>query len=166
MQADVDSTIRQSLLEFKSHVFERPWWGREREAISLYAFGYLQQHCKSGSFLFDPTQIGIEMAVPQIKSTNSKEQVCKDLVIWPQPFMTCWNEKKVPCLYPTVIMEWKANKSVVSADDVRWLQSYSTQLPDFVGYAVCLDLLKRSFELSCSRICKGKVISNWIEEAR
>lgn len=59
---DMDSIIRQSLREFVADVFAHSWWGKEREAVSLFAFGYLIRQCRPGSALFDPAQIGIEVS--------------------------------------------------------------------------------------------------------
>jgi hypothetical protein len=91
MLKQIDTIVRDSLTEFVADVFGSSWKGREREAVSLYAFGYLQRQIRKGGILRDPTQIGIEMTVPSKKSLNPKERVCKDLVLWREPNMTCWN---------------------------------------------------------------------------
>src|SRR6266550_3801870 len=88
----LDQFVRKSLEAFIGRVFATNWRGREREAISLYAFGFLQQFCGSDPVLRDPTQIGIEATVSGI-ATNRKGRVNKDLVVWPAPGMTCWNEQ-------------------------------------------------------------------------
>jgi hypothetical protein len=159
---ELDRVVRESLSRFVEGIFQNRWLGREREAISLYAFGYLQNYCKSESFLRDPTQIGIEVAVPQLKQQKRKNQVCKDLVIWPEPGTTCWDQNWQPVHHPVAILEWKANSTKVSEKDVDWLREFSTDLENFIGYALCLDLDNRNFRLKCARIRKRKVIPDWL----
>jgi hypothetical protein len=105
MISELDLIIRQSLKDLVDDVFDRPWFGREREVVSLYAFGHLQRYCREGGVLSDPTQIVLEGAVPQLPGPNRKQLVCKDLVIWPKPRMTCWNEEQEPAHYPIAIVE-------------------------------------------------------------
>ncbi|MGD1996311.1 MAG: hypothetical protein PVH62_06025 [Anaerolineae bacterium] len=66
MLEELDEIVQRSLAEFVEDVFSTGWLGREREAISLFVLGYLSGFCKPGSLLRDPTQIGIEVAVPQL----------------------------------------------------------------------------------------------------
>jgi hypothetical protein len=40
MISELDLIIRESLKDLVDDVFDRPWFGREREVVSLYAFGY------------------------------------------------------------------------------------------------------------------------------
>jgi hypothetical protein len=108
MNAEIDNIVRVSLTEFVEDVFRSSWRGREREAVSLYVLGFLQEQCRSGRILRDPTQIGIEAAVPSSLKLNPKGRVCKDLVLWREPKMTCWNERWEAVNPPLAIMEWKA----------------------------------------------------------
>lgn len=169
MIEELDSVIRQSLSEFVSDIFQAGWLGREREAVSLYVLGYLIRYCKPNCFLRDPTQIGIEVAVPQLRGPNKKKQVCKDLVIWRQPRMTCWNSAWEPVEYPTAILEWKVYRAGqasrglgVSRYDIAWLGEFSVGLDDFVGYAVSLDLRSRKFRLLCTRVHDGQPNHRWL----
>jgi len=159
---ELDRVVRESVSRFVEDIFQNGWLGREREAISLYSFGYLQNYCKPGIFLRDPTQIGIEVAVPQLIQENRKKQVCKDLVIWSEPGMTCWDQNWQPVHHPVAILEWKVNSAKVSEKDVDWLREFSINLENFIGYALCLDLDNRNFRLKCARIQTGKVISDWL----
>lgn len=162
MSAELDEVIRSSLTRFTDDVFGNRWYGLEREAVSLYAFGYLQRHTRPGRFLRDPTQIGIEVRVPQLKEPGRKARVTKDLVIWQEPWMTCWDADRRPVQYPAAIVEWKVNEAKVSEHDVAWLCKFSTDLDHFVGYAVCMDLLQRNFRLSCTRIHRGQAQPDWL----
>jgi hypothetical protein len=165
MISEIDLIIRQSLKDLAEDVFASNWFGREREAVSLYAFDHLLQYCREDSVLSDPTQIAIEGAVPQIPEPNRKTLVCKDLVIWPRPGMTCWNEEREPVQYPVVMVKWQMNKTRVSSYDMGWLRKFSKEREDFVGYAVCLDLwpqARRRFGLSCTRVRLGQAHVEWL----
>lgn len=161
----MDDIIRKSLSEFTEYVFRAKWYGRERETVSFYVLGFLQRFCSPNHLLRECTQIGIEAAVPQLKEPGRKPQVCKDLVIWPMPKMTCWNRDKQPVHYPVAIMEWKTDRASISKHDVEWLQKYSMIseiTKEFRGYAVSLDLSNRKFRLSCTRIHQGNITPEWL----
>ena len=72
MISELDLIIRQSLKDLVDDIFDRPWFGREREVVSLYAFGHLQRYCRGDGVLSDPTQIVIESAAPQLPGKNRK----------------------------------------------------------------------------------------------
>ena len=163
MLNEIDEIIGSLLSDLVADIFSIDWVGRERELVSLFALGYLSKRCKIGSFLHDPAQIGIEVAVPQLPGDGRKAQVCKDLVIWPAPGMTCWDQYRRPIHHPSVIIEWKTNRTRVSAKDVSWLQEYSKAKPDFLGYAVCVDSRERRFRLACDRIQCGRVQPTWLK---
>ncbi len=127
--ADLDNAIRQSLTEFASSSLSSDWQGRrEREAISLFAFRHLLAQVRPGSALHDLAQITIECPVPQV-AEHGKAQVCKDLVIWPRPAMTCWDSDGMPRVAPSAIVEWKFCIRHMSAYDIKWLQAFSRFLP-------------------------------------
>jgi len=162
MIAALDLIIRESLESLVSSVFASQWYGREREVVSLYAFNHLQALCRESSVLHHPAQIALDGAVPQLPGPDRKKLVCKDLVIWPEPGMTCWDEDRGPVNYPIAILEWKANKPKVSPGDVKWLREFSAGRERFVGYAACLDLEQRRFRLSCTRVHNETVWADWL----
>ncbi|MCC6739319.1 MAG: hypothetical protein IT452_09750 [Planctomycetia bacterium] len=138
---DLDQIVVSSLRSFLMEVVSNGWQGREREAVSLYAFGALLAATKP--MVVDPRQIGVEVAVPQIPARGdaAKLYVCKDLVIWPRPFDSAWSNAA-----PLAVMEWKVDAEVkarrVSAPEFleteRWLEEF-TLLPKHEqtsGYAV------------------------------
>ena len=155
---EIDDLIRGSLTDFTNGVFSSKWWGKEREAVSLYVFGYLLKHCRKGTVLYDPAQIGIEVRVPKAESLGKKAQICKDLIIWSRPASTCWTENE----WPVAILEWKANCTQVSTNDVTWLSAFSVNRSNFTGYAVSLDLKQRNFRLSCTRVRRQRVQPEWL----
>lgn len=172
MIAEIDELIRASLAEFADAVQARGWCGRrEHEAKSLYAFGHLVPRCRPRRFLHHPAQIALDTPVLQIDheaqqalsrgKRKPKRIVAKDLLIWPEPRMTCWHDG-LPCVYPVVIMEWKLNANGIHPYDVAWLQAFSTDRSDFVGYALTVDLLRRHFLLSCTRVFRGEAEKEWL----
>jgi hypothetical protein len=83
MLEEIDRAVRAAATEFVEAVFADGWRGREREAVSLFAIGYLIRQCRPGTVLHSPTQVAIEAAVPGVPELNPKGRVNKDLVIWP-----------------------------------------------------------------------------------
>lgn len=76
----------------------------------MSASGTLLPLVTPGTALFDARQIGIEVAVPQRRGDGVRRQpdVCKDLVIWPEPDSTCWNERGQAVRFPAAVVEWKS----------------------------------------------------------
>ena len=155
---ELDDIVRQSLESLTTELHERRWTGqREREIVSLFCFGHLLRHCQASTALADPTQIGVEVAVPQVFGQRSftgkdsqKDQVRKDIVIWRTPRATCWDFEGKPTVHPLSVLEWKHNTGCLSAYDLRWLLAYSSAVRDFVGYAVCTNWPPKSFTLPCA----------------
>lgn len=158
----LESLLRESLLEFAQTVSATNWYGREREAVSLFAFGFLGPRCRWGSPLTSPTQIGLEVAVPQLQEPGRKELVCKDLVIWPEPAFTCWDESRQPSRRPLAILEWKIGGPEASADDVDWLRRFSSGSETFRGIAVAMVPDGERTTLNASLVVGGKVEPEWL----
>ncbi len=164
MVAEIDGAVRTSLTDFFRSARNTRWQGREREAVSLYAFGFLLKHCAPGRLLHDPAQIGIEVAVPGVSSTNLKKQVCKDLVIWPAPGMTCWDDRRAPTKVPLAILEWKVTPQAAaehSKYDLDWLARFSSEHRDVTGFAVSL-VLGGDGHLGVQRVRRGRVQAGWL----
>lgn len=144
------------------------WNGeREREAVSTFAFGPLLQQVSNDGFLTDPTQIAIEMAVPQVAkpdedSEGKKDQVCKDLVLWEEPLMVCWDDDGNPTRTPGGIIEWKFDRSSIKQENVEWLQAFTSEYPECIGYAVTANRPDGDFLLSCTRVEAGNAQPEWV----
>lgn len=167
MTSDVDRAVRESLTDCFREIRVSHWRGREREAVSLYAFGFLQKQCAPGRLLHDPAQIGIEVAVPGIGEVNRKRQVCKDLVIWAAPGMSCWDENWTAVTAPLAILEWKLSRRGMvrvppSRYDLDWLTQFSSQWGEFTGYAVSLAIGARE-ALVVARVRGGDVQRDWLK---
>jgi hypothetical protein len=139
---ELDDIVRRTLTAFADGVSLDGWSGRrEREAVSLYALSYLASAVRAGSILSDVSQIGVEIPVPQLPidspvhggTKRPKAQVCKDIVVWPRPRMTCWDEYGRPTIFPIAIILWKSANHPDSRD-IQWLQQYSRARANFVGY--------------------------------
>ena len=157
----LDKIIRFALEAFHREVLSAGWFGREREAISLFAFRHLLAHVRPGSVLFDPAQIAIEVAVPQIPGPKRKAQVCKDLVIWREPASTCWFQPGRADDLPLSVLEWKHRRSVPAAEDVGWLRAFSAGKRGFIGFAIAFNL--RARRLSACRVELGQTYPAWLE---
>jgi hypothetical protein len=110
----------------------------------------------------DPTQIGIEVRVPKPKRLGRKAEVCKDLVIWPRPGMTCWTSAGKAENYPLAVLEWKLGEPRVSEYDVEWLRAFSLDSGDAAGYAICANWAGRRFGLRCTRVHHGSEQEGWL----
>jgi hypothetical protein len=167
----IDAIIRSALTSLIEDISAGDWTGRrEREVVSLFCVGHLIQRVRPDTFLHDLRQISIEVPVPQVTGQvsrtgkpSSKTQVCKDVVIWPKPRMTCWDGNGKPTVRPTSIIEWKHNEGDVFAYDVDWLREFSMGSEDFVGYAVSTNQRdSHPFRLSCTRVYGGETQSQWL----
>jgi hypothetical protein len=168
----VDAIISESLQALASELARGRWKGRrEREVVSLFCFGHLVGRCRAGTPLYDPAQISIEVPVPQVPGqqtragrSGQKAQVCKDIVIWPNPRMACWNERGEPAVAPSVVIEWKHNGGRVSEYDIDWLREFSSGRTSFVGYAVSTTVPSVDpFTLRCTRVFQGEHADRWID---
>lgn len=140
---------------------------REREAVSMFAFGSLLDQVDPTGSLMNSSQTAIEVPVPQVAVGNErfegkKRQVCKDLVIWPEPRMTCWDDDGDPTVAPTAILEWKFGVNRVSEYDVDWLEAFTTEYSDCTGYAVAANPPGGGFALSCTRITADRKRPEWV----
>jgi len=129
----LEQIVAESLRDLAGFIIRTGWRGREREVVSLYAFGFLAPRCEPDSVLRSPTQIGLDVAVPQLPGPDRKKLVCKDLVIWPEPASNCWDESGLATRRPIAVLEWKARTESMSTYDEKWLQEFSMNDPMFVG---------------------------------
>jgi hypothetical protein len=161
--AAMDAALGAALSEFGEWLYASGWWGREREVVSQFVMGYFLQQFDGEGVLHDPRQVGIEVAVPQIPGPNRKAQVTKDLVVWPEAAMTCWNEAREPCRYPLAVVEWKARRRQQSEYDIEWLTHYSVAHEGFAGYAVVVNPSWDERKIRCARIYGGDVDREWFQ---
>jgi len=140
--AELETAIRQALTAFAADLGSCGWHGKENDCVNRFAHGFLLPPCGESSWLRHPTQIGIEVGVPQPPGVATKASARKDLVIWPEPWMSCWDAQWAPVNQPAAIMEWKVVRGPAAgrgrAHDHRWLAAFAKWQPDFVGFSVLL----------------------------
>ena len=159
---ELENIICRSLTAFVHHVRDTGWFGKEREAVNYFTFGFLLKECRPGSVLFDPAQLVIESRVRQIKKAKSKREVCKDLAIWSGPGQGCWDAERKSSRSPLAILEWKANTNKIFAYDRDWLLAYSADKPAFTGICLSMNMLAAKPTLNGSLIREGKETSEWL----
>jgi hypothetical protein len=152
--ADLDAAILASLRAFNAALADAAWFGDERETISLYAFGHLIRECGVGRRLFDPAQVGIEVAVPDTRPGAHYATVWKDIVIWPEPGMTCYAGRIATfdnlAGLPLAVLEWKKlprpwrpSETRVNAGDLTFLTGLAAHCAragePFIGYLLTID---------------------------
>jgi len=147
----------------------RPF-ARERELVSWFVLGHLAKQVRPASPLHHILQIGIEFACPQesrMENPRLFPDVCKDIVVWPQPRDLCWTQQGRPEQFPLSVIEWKAlNRKDTLADlkrkrseakgrDADWLKWFTRQADGREGFSVVSDLTRSDFALSAWRCAAG-----------
>ena len=165
---DIERLIADSLKQFSSYIRDSSWYGREREAVSLYALGFLQKQLGKVDWLTGPTQILIEGAVRQRPGSERKKHVNKDLLLWDAPGMTCWNSDMEPVHVPLVVLEWKvyrrsSTKEIKFSDhDLDWLSWFTSSYVGRVGFAINVVISGPNSHLKTAKIIEGYVDENWL----
>jgi hypothetical protein len=151
---------------FAKQVEELDWVGRADEAVSLFAFGCLLRHVGPTRFLRDARQIAIHVAVPQLRAPDRKRLVRRDLVLWPQPGMSCWRTSGVPGKAPAAILQWTRASDVspglYSEKDIAWLREFAEEYRGSVGYAVTLGSHGYTPTVRCARVAIGRPKEDWV----
>jgi hypothetical protein len=149
---ELDTIVVRSFLDFVAYIDVHKWRGRENEAVSLYAFGFLQHERSAEGPLRDPMQIGIEVGAGDTPKTPTS-QLRKDLVIWREPGANRWFP--YDGTKPLAIIEWKVLRPgvrlVTSDDDTEWLTTHCGSKAT-IGYSVLLDLRQEPARLRLLRV--------------
>ncbi len=157
----METLLHTTLSAFANNILHTPWFGKEREAVSYYAFNFLAKAARSGTPFYDVGQLAMEGRMPG-GPLNTKKQVCKDLVIWPAPGVNCWNEQRQAVRYPLAVMEWKANSPNLFAYDLEHLASLTAHVPGMLGIVVTFDARSKKV-LRAARVLNGEVTRDWLE---
>lgn len=155
------SLLEASLTSFAHAILRTPWYGKEREAVSHYAFNFLAKADQPGTSFYDIGQLAMEGRMPG-GPLNTKKQVCKDLVIWPTPGSNCWDADRRAVHYPLAVMEWKANSAKLFPYDLEHLASLTAHVPGMLGVVVTFDA-KRKGVLRAAKVLNGIVEEGWVE---
>jgi hypothetical protein len=157
----MESLLHATLSAFANNILHTPWYGKEREAVSHYAFNFLAKAAQPGTPFYDIGQLAMEGRMPG-GPLNTKKQVCKDLVIWPAPGVNCWNEQREAVRYPLAVMEWKANSANLFEYDLEHLASLTTHVPGMLGIVVTFDARRKNV-LRAAKVLNGDVAPDWLE---
>jgi hypothetical protein len=171
----LDRVVQDALQRLVTDLSTTPWRGRERELVSLFAFEHLIAAGASIQPPMRPGQIGIEVAVPQHPPHGGKRRhpdVCKDVVIWPEPRMTTWKAAGEPKQYPLAVIEWKTLNNVGVREsaskkrkelerDIAWMCAATVQSPQLRGYCVWANLGEEQRRLSCTPVARGRAETPW-----
>jgi hypothetical protein len=161
----LEPMILDAFRSFTEDLATSGWRGKENDAVNRFAHGYLLPRCPTGIFRH-PTQIGIEVGVPQPPGVGQKRAAKKDLVIWPEPWMSTWTLDWQPANIPTVVMEWKlchARKRLLGcAHDRRWVESLARWQPGSLGLTVIVDLDARTHRLHVGRYFRDQAEPDWL----
>lgn len=153
--------LRATLTNFAYSILHTPWYGKEREAVSHYAFNFLAKAAQPGTAFHDIGQLAMEGRMPG-GPLNIKKQVCKDLVIWPAPGSNCWDAERRSVHYPLAVMEWKANSAQLFAYDLEHLASLTAHVPGMLGVVVTFDA-RRKGVLRAAKVLNGVVDAGWLD---
>ena len=163
----IDALVHSALTEFIEDFTKSEWWGKEHDCVNRFVHGFLMPKAGTSPVLTHPTQIGIEVGVAQPKKLFVRGAARKDVVIWPQPWMSCWNSKWEPVNYPIAILEWKVvqppHKLKCNQHDRDWLSGVAKQRDAFVGYSVTMNRERGCTErLLVTRFFRQEVQEEWL----
>ena len=155
----VDLSIWAALQDLAVFIGRNNWSGRrERELVSLFAFGPFLRRARQETFLSDPRQIALEVRIPKPTGVGQGRWVDmefghgRDLVVWSTPGNVAGED-------PLAIIEWKHEKTNqnLGADwnyETRRMLEYSSVVEKFVGYCVRTKGAGHSFQIYARR-CRG-----------
>jgi hypothetical protein len=162
---ELDLLIENSLGALATDEHARNWNAKENDWVSYFTFRYLLQHCRSDGVIRHPAQIAIEVGVGQPKSYGAAKAVRRDIVIWPEEGMTCWDKSWEPVRHPLAIIEWKVHrvgrKNRLVERERQWLRSYCREHLTIVCYAIEVDGTTDSRPITCSRFFGHDEIFDW-----
>jgi len=160
-----DELIVQSLSLFAADMLDSDWCGKEPGWVSLFTFNYLLAQCSPTGPLQEPGQLGVEIDVGQPPGYKSVS-VRRNIVIWPQPRMSCWGKEWKPQHHPLAILEWKvyrtARRNNEKPREWEWLRDYSRWQSHSVAYAIEIDIYSSPATLMCCRFHAGSEQPDWL----
>ena len=147
MSNGLDALLKEAFQELEAWLLDTAWRGKEHDCVNVFAHKFLAKRVKPDGPLFDLTQVGIEVGVPQPHGRGKRPSARKDLVIWAQPGTVAWDADWKAVNVPAAIIEWKAPRKSrvprIDPSDQRWLRIYAEHYPDFVGYCATVDFSAR-----------------------
>jgi len=159
---NIQNIVASALGEFEAWLLASSWRGKENDCVNIFAHRFLAAYIAPDSVLYDLTQIGIEVGVPQPPGVGIKSAVRKDLVIWHQPLTTAWSADWIAETFPLAIIEWKARRKKLSIPvlfpyDLEWLKTYSLRQSDFTGFIVTVDYTSTTRRVASAVVANGQI---------
>lgn len=144
MQPTFAELLRSAFEDYVQWLSVTDWIGRENEVVNQFAHRILPDYLDELGPLRSLTQIGIEVAVPQVGRSDSlaesvsrhKRNVRKDLVIWEDGSLPVYDDQWRVRVAPLVVIEWKARTTRLAARDIEWLSRFVESYPQALGVAV------------------------------
>jgi hypothetical protein len=141
--AELDGILRRSLKSFYQDLCGMESCGREREAVSHYAFANLVKCCKDLVIWRDPNTILLKADLPYFEPLAVMEW--KMIHVYDRP-----RDRK------RKLSEYES--------DIRWLQHKARAVgKGFVGYAVFVDSTCDPKRLTCARVAVNETDRHWAE---
>jgi len=152
--------------DFEAWLLATAWRGKENDCVNLFAHKFLFCRIDPNGPIYDPTQVGIEIGVPQPPGIGIKKGVRKDLVIWSAPNSTTFDEKWNPTRFPIAIIEWKARKKrtnlpLIFPYDLTWIKAYSQLDADYHGYCATVDFTSTDRRIHTVALRSGEVTEDF-----
>ena len=163
----IDLLVRDALAAFTDDFTSSQWWGKEHDCVNRFVHGFLFPQGFKSSVFSNATQIGIEVGVATPPGVGTRDAARKDVVIWPAPWMSCWNSEWQPVNHPVAVMEWKLVRTRGSLKchpyDRKWLSAFAQWRPGFVGYSITLNRQRGEKERICvTRFHQDRVDEGWL----
>jgi hypothetical protein len=166
VNASIANVVKVSLRGLAADPHVRSWRAKERNWVSYFAHRHLIPCFQEAGPLSHPSQIGIEVAVPQ-PAGYVKPTVSRDLVVWAEPGATCWSDDWEPCNHPLAILEWKVHRPGHRNAKVNsgraWLRAYCAWQPAVLGYAIEVDGCGPIATLRCARFSGTTETPAWLQ---
>ena len=158
--------LADAFSEYEQWLGTSLWRGKEHDCVNLFVHKFLFSRVTLAGPISDHTQIGIETAIPQGSGIGKKQAVRKDLVIWPRPEMTTWNNEWTAVNFPIAVIEWKARRKksrtpAIFPYDLDWVTRYSLLREDFIGCCATVDFTEPKTRVETALVEAGKVTANF-----
>ena len=160
----IDALVRDSLEALAADPHVMRWRAKENNWVSYFVMKHLLRQCRPDGILSDPAQIGVEVSVLQPQG-YARKGVRRDIVIWPSPGATCWNDEDVSARQPLTILEWKVHRpgypNKLVKKEREWLRRYCKENESTVCYAVEVTVTETSTTIDCFRFT-GRDETPWL----
>jgi hypothetical protein len=160
MKKRIDLYITKALVEFGAWLRDDPqgreWIAKEWDTTAMFADVFLRAGVGPDSAIRHQSQIRTESQVGA-ETLRGWRGVRKDVVIWPRPFMSCWDSNWKATQTPRVVLEfkqWRHHRKAELFDsfDSKWIAAWTEANPGTLGYVVTVVLMgERSVHWQVSR---------------